>query len=342
MMAGSRLTVEAFYQRRDEWPEGGRWCELIEGEVFELSPPDVMHSGVVLNLASKLGVYAQETQNGYACFDIGFVVARCPDTMRMINIAYFTAESRCGLSDVGYSERPPALAVELASSRDRQETMSQRVDEFLSGGVPLVWVLDTVGTNLLDILALDFVNSSRTISNHIIEIYNVLGIEAARQAIFDEFSEVIEFDSTYINYHHLTMLCDRMTCNDKMVSIFRHGINNDNIGAIAKASFEETPEMFLRAARHGELDIMRGVSANVMCGQQGYYGTGSFQVLLNIKEMNKLGDQVLQKKINISQLIQSENPNDICSKQNIIINNTTENLKGINTGNVSTDYDPGF
>ena len=68
MMAGSRLTVEAFYQRRDEWPEGGRWCELIEGEVFELSPPDVMHSGVVLNLASKLGVYAQETQNGYAMF----------------------------------------------------------------------------------------------------------------------------------------------------------------------------------------------------------------------------------------------------------------------------------
>ena len=44
------------------------------------------------------------------------------------------------------------------------------------------------------------------------------------------------------------MLADRMTCNDKMVSIFRHGINNDNIGPIAKASFEETPEMFIRAA----------------------------------------------------------------------------------------------
>ena len=77
-----------------------------------------------------------------------------------------------------------------------------------------------------------------------------MGIEAARQAIFDEISEVIEFDSTYINYHHLTLLCDRMACNDKMVSIFRHGINNDNIGPIAKASFEETPEMFLKAARH--------------------------------------------------------------------------------------------
>ena len=45
-----------------------------------------------------------------------------------------------------------------------------------------------------------------------------------------------------------------------MVSIFRHGINNDDIGPIAKASFEETPEMFLKAAKHGELNIMNFIS----------------------------------------------------------------------------------
>ena len=80
-----------------------------------------------------------------------------------------------------------------------------------------------------------------------------------------------------------------MTCSSKMISIFRHGINNDNIGPIAKASFEETPEMFIKAARHGELDIMRGISANVMCGQEGYIGTNSFQLYLNLQEMAKLG-----------------------------------------------------
>lgn len=148
-----------------------------------------------------------------------------------------------------------------------------------------VWVLDTVGTNLLGLLALDYIDVNRTVTNDIQEVYRVLGIEAARQAIFNELSEVIEFDSTYINYHHLSVLCDRMTCNDKMVSIFRHGINNDDIGPIAKASFEETPEMFLRAARHGELDPMRGVSANVMCGQEGYFGTSAFQVLLDTERL---------------------------------------------------------
>ena len=109
-----------------------------------------------------------------------------------------------------------------------------------------IWVLDTVGSNLIDILALDFIDFSKTFSNDIIETYNIFGIEAARQAIYNELVDVIEFDGTYVNAHHLGLLCDRMTYTNKMISIFRHGINNDNIGPIAKASFEETPEMFLR------------------------------------------------------------------------------------------------
>ena len=148
--------------------------------------------------------------------------------------------------------------------------------------------MDTVGTNLLDILSIEEIDAARTFTNDIQEIHRTLGIEAARQSIFNEISDVIEFDSTYINYHHLSLLCDRMTCKDKMVSIFRHGINNDDIGPIAKASFEETPEMFLKAARHAELDSMRGVSANVMCGQEGYFGTSAFQVMLDLDKRAEL------------------------------------------------------
>jgi DNA-directed RNA polymerase II subunit RPB1 len=148
-----------------------------------------------------------------------------------------------------------------------------------------IWVLDTVGTNLLDVLGLDYIDPTRTFSNDIAEVYNVLGIEAARQIIYNELADVIEFDGTYINSHNYSMLVDRMTFTSKMISICRHGINNDNIGPIAKASFEETPEMFLKAARHAELDIMRGVSANVMCGQEGLFGTSSFQVVLDLEEI---------------------------------------------------------
>tara|TARA_B100000927_G_scaffold291714_2_gene296029 strand:- start:5059 stop:9582 length:4524 start_codon:yes stop_codon:yes gene_type:complete len=209
-----------------------------------------------------------------------------------------------------------------------------------------LWVLDTVGTNLLDILALDFIDKTKTISNDIIEIYNVLGIEAARQAIFDEFSEAIEFDGAYINYHHLTMLADRMCCNDKMVSIFRHGINNDDIGPIAKASFEETPEMFLKAARHGELDIMKGVSSNIMCGQEGYYGTSSFKLLVNMDKISEINMEQQQEYEEyeeddlLKELDQTDEFGE-CSTNNLKIESMVSNLKGIKIGS-NDDYDIDF
>ena len=205
------------------------------------------------------------------------------------------------------------------------------------------WVLDTVGTNLLEILALDFIDSTRTITNDIIEIHNILGIEAARQAIKNEFSEVIEFDSTYINDHHLSILVDRMCCNDKMVSIFRHGINNDDIGPIAKASFEETPEIFLKAARHAELDTMKGVSANVMCGQEGYFGTGCFQVILDLNKMSELGKEEKYEYKDSSEFIDKEfndleNTNDFCSITNMSIYSNIANTPG-NVFNDDDNYD---
>ena len=206
-----------------------------------------------------------------------------------------------------------------------------------------IWVLDTTGTNLMDLLACDNIDANKTYTNDVQEIYRVLGIEAMRNAIFNELSEVIEFDGTYINYHHLSVLCDRMTCTDRPVSVFRHGINNDDIGPLAKASFEETPEMFLKAARHGELDEVRGISANVMCGQEGYFGTNSFQVML---DMNKIADMTNEDEWeaeNIDAKIEAEfgvEEDDMCSIPKLEMENNVQNLKAMTLGDNS--YEPDF
>ena len=138
------------------------------------------------------------------------------------------------------------------------------------------------------------------------------------------------------------MLCDRMTCNDHMVSIFRHGINNDNIGPIAKASFEETPEMFLNAAKYAELDTMRGVSANVMCGQEGYFGTSAFQIILDYEKITQLkADDLVEN--NIEKMIETgfggyANVDDKCSIQNLKIHNNMSSIKPVDMGD-DDDYD---
>jgi DNA-directed RNA polymerase II subunit RPB1 len=209
-----------------------------------------------------------------------------------------------------------------------------------------IWVLDTIGTNLLDVLGLDFIDNKRTLSNDIVEIYNVLGIEAARQTIYNELVEVVEFDGTYINYHNYSVLVDRMTFTNKLISIFRHGINNDNIGPIAKASFEETPEMFLKAARHAELDTMRGISANVMCGQEGFFGTSAFQVILDIEEMQKLEETSEYKPMNVEDEIDKffgnvQNPDDPCGINKISIQNNVISIDAEDMGK-DNNYNPGF
>ena len=203
-----------------------------------------------------------------------------------------------------------------------------------------MYVLDTIGTNLSDILKLDYIDKNKTFSNDIIEMKNILGIEAARRCLFNEILEVMEFDSTYINHHHIHLLCDRMTCNHKMVSIFRHGINKDDIGPIAKASFEETTEMFLQAARHGELDNMRGVSANVMCGQEGYYGTSSFQIHIdndllkkNNEELGLLIEDVDNNEVYADELMEPEEVMNLEEEKNNKNNDkcSLENLKTAST-----------
>jgi DNA-directed RNA polymerase beta' subunit len=209
------------------------------------------------------------------------------------------------------------------------------------------WVLDTTGTNLIHMLGLDYIDAKRTVSNDIQEVYRVFGIEAARQAIYNELVEV--FDDSPINYHHVALLCDRMTVSSSMISIFRHGINSDDIGPIAKASFEETPEMFLKAARHAELDPMRGISANVMCGQEGYYGTSAFQVLVNIDEMMKQESVEYRHTDTNEEIDEAFKANssvgldtDKCGIPKLAIQSCVDNVKKVRLGKVDDDYDIGF
>jgi DNA-directed RNA polymerase II subunit RPB1 len=192
------------------------------------------------------------------------------------------------------------------------------------------WVLDTTGSNLIDVFGVDFIDFTRTYSNDIREMYDVLGIEAARQNILNEIVDVMEASDAYVNYHHLSILCDRMTVSKDLVPIYRSGILNDDIGPISKSTYEMHTEMFLEASRHGEFDQMRGVSANVMCGQQGYYGTNSFSLLLDMEAVMNMETRDMDRKdVNdrIEELFGNVGKADECSLGRIRIDNNVHNLQ---------------
>ena len=206
------------------------------------------------------------------------------------------------------------------------------------------WVLDTTGSNLLETLGLDYIDSVRTHSNDIREMFDVLGIEAARQIIHDEIVDVLEFSGAYANYHHLSLLCDRMTTKKGLVSIFRTGLFSDDIGPIAKATFEVHTEVLLDAARFGEADNMRGVSSNVMCGQPGYYGTNAFQLVLDMNEMSKLAATQVTEQIDpMAELMgKTMEDSDVCPRSKMEIRNNIGNMKHSDPGLCDDNYNAGF
>jgi DNA-directed RNA polymerase II subunit RPB1 len=165
------------------------------------------------------------------------------------------------------------------------------------------WVLETDGINLKTVMCIDSVDFTRTYSNSCVEIFNVLGIEAARAAIMRELRGVIEFDGSYVNYRHLALLCDLMTHRGSLMAITRHGINRADTGALMRCSFEETVEILMEAAAVGEKDDCHGIAENVMFGQLAPMGTGAFDVALDI---DMLKDAIVDHRLPVQNMLAAQ------------------------------------
>jgi DNA-directed RNA polymerase II subunit RPB1 len=153
----------------------------------------------------------------------------------------------------------------------------QKVEQF---------VLETDGSNFVEVMNHPYVDGTKLYSTHVHDVFDVLGTEATRATLLSEMNTV--FKSAGVNYRHLGLLCDMMTRNGKLISVDRYGINKNDIGPLAKASFEETGRILLRASLFGEMDPITGVSANIMAGQTIRSGTAFSQILLDEPAMERM------------------------------------------------------
>lgn len=135
------------------------------------------------------------------------------------------------------------------------------------------WRIITDGTNFIKILGHPLVDFAQTVSNDMWEIYNVLGLEAARQFLIEEFTKVIN-EGAYVNNSHILLLVDIMTFTGSISSVSRYGLKKEQCGPLAKASFEESLDHLLRAGVYGESETTNGVSASIMLGKIARLGTG--------------------------------------------------------------------
>ncbi|MEW5896094.1 MAG: DNA-directed RNA polymerase subunit A'' [Nanoarchaeota archaeon] len=136
------------------------------------------------------------------------------------------------------------------------------------------YIILTSGSNLKEVLSLPEVDSSRTFCNDIYEIYNLLGIEAARQAIINEVYRVIEMQGLNIDIRHVMLVADVMCASGEVKGITRYGVVKEKASVLARASFETPIRHLINAALEGEVDHLTSVVENVMINQPVPLGTG--------------------------------------------------------------------
>ena len=170
------------------------------------------------------------------------------------------------------------------------------------------------GINLVDIMNSPYVDYINTHSNDIIEIFNVLGVEAGRQVLRDEIVSVVDHAGEYINIRHIELLCDVMTSKGELTSINRQGIKRGDVGPLAKASFEDTTDQLIKAGIFSERDNLKGVSSNIMMGQRIKSGTGICDIYLDEEEMytyNTTKEELLyENEDNIDNLLNIQEEGD--------------------------------
>ncbi|RLG05506.1 MAG: DNA-directed RNA polymerase subunit A'' [Thaumarchaeota archaeon] len=142
------------------------------------------------------------------------------------------------------------------------------------------YVIYTEGSNLAAVLKVKGVDPTRTTTNDIYEIAEVLGIEAARNAIIREAMKVLEEQGLDVDIRHVMLVADMMTQTGRIRQIGRHGVSGEKPSVLARAAFEVTTKHLLEASVRGEVDELLGVTENVIVGQVIPLGTGFVQLLM--------------------------------------------------------------
>jgi DNA-directed RNA polymerase II subunit RPB1 len=160
------------------------------------------------------------------------------------------------------------------------------------------YILSTDGINMSGIRGILGIDHTKTITNDMYSIYANFGIEAVRNKLINEITELIDD----VNYHHISLLVDVMTHSGSLISIDRHGINRQDTDPLSRASFEKTMEQFINAAAFNETDKLKSVSSRIIIGRMINGGTGYCQLMMDndILENTELNVSTIQQGLSLS------------------------------------------
>jgi Uma2 family endonuclease len=134
------ITGEELLHRPDLGP-----CELVNGRVVPLPPTGDEHADVELELGTRLRLYGKESKRGRAVAgEVGIYIRRNPDTVRGADVIFISRERDARPKARGFFEVAPELVVEVLSPDDRTGKTKEKLRDYFSAGVLVVWMVDPV------------------------------------------------------------------------------------------------------------------------------------------------------------------------------------------------------
>ena len=118
--------------------------ELVDGELIELPPsPMPSHGNTQSNASRLLGNFARPRSDGIELTEVGFLISRNPDTVRLPDVAFVSAERlpQGGGLPSGYFPFAPDIAVEVVSPSATRSETHERALMWLDAGSALVWMM---------------------------------------------------------------------------------------------------------------------------------------------------------------------------------------------------------
>ena len=150
------------------------------------------------------------------------------------------------------------------------------------------YVIKTKGSNLKEILKTEGIDTFKTTTNDIFEIYKLFGVEAARESIVRELSYTFQTNGINISLRHIYILADIMTVNANVRGVVRTGITGKKKSPFARAAFEETIKHIIDASFNGDVENLVGITENIIVGQPISAGTGLVRLTLDSKGLKKM------------------------------------------------------
>lgn len=204
------------------------------------------------------------------------------------------------IKDISLREKTKKISVTPKTELlvKEMQKLKEKIMELHIEGVPKItnavvrregeeWIINTIGSNLTEILQLKEVDEMRTVTNDIHETMLVLGIEATRNIIINEALKTLQEQGLDIDIRHIMLVGDIMTLTGSVQSIGRYGVAGAQTSILARAAFEETIKHLVRASLRNETDNFKGIFENVMVGQVIPSGTGMFELIAKFEEEEK-------------------------------------------------------